>query len=218
MKSCYFIFFFWSDTDCLNAVIRLLFIFRIFSFVLSLFCNGPLWALEIPLFFLEAWFQYHALHSVPLKIQCKVRSRFPAEFLPSWSSHSKTAYIFLNIIAYFFHVFTWGHIKNVLDSFLFSNTVNYIPDSIFIIFHPSLLSTCSLSFSLSASDEHSPHLLSSFLLGWVSIRREKREYLLCCLFSKFLCIESLSCARNQPKCLVIMITKTEMAPLYCDTA
>lgn len=161
--------------------------------------------------------------SIMLCIQClwKYSARwgpgFP-QFLPSWSSHSKTACIFLNIIAYFFRVFTWGHIKNVLDSFLFSNTVNYIPDSIFIIFHPSLLSTCSLSFSLSASDEHSPHLLSSFLLGWVSIRREKREYLLCCLFSKFLCIESLSCARNQPKCLVIMITKTEMAPLYCDTA
>lgn len=141
-KSCYFIFLSWNDMDYLKAVMRLLFIFRMFSFFLGLFynevCSGPFYSLfclrgliPVSWFALSLW---------------KCSARWGPVFLKTSflivTSHSKTEYIFLNIIAYFFHVFTWGHIKNVLDSFLiFSNTVNYVPYSIFIVFHPSLPSS-----------------------------------------------------------------------------
>ena len=61
-----------------------------------------------------------ALTKALQKFNEKLGPGFLKTFFHIVTLHSKTESIFLNIIAYFFHVFPWSHIKNVL--FLFSGS------------------------------------------------------------------------------------------------
>ena len=143
-----------------------------------------------------------ALTKALQKFNEKLGPGFLKTFFHIVTLHSKTESIFLNIIAYFFHVFPWSHIKNVL--FLFSQMLfirSHLPFVWFSIPPPHLHLAHVLGTWVSASWLQMSIALVCFLpfcgSGLVLAEKMKEEHYLCWLLNKHIFIESLVCARNQ---------------------